>query len=154
MISSIFLGILIFYLIFHYLINKKVLKVHSTYQIKYFYFFIPTLACFILALDHGRNISLIATHLVAFYAALLLDKRKFEKLKNEFNKNFIMIFFLLIFLFFYVFMWRLDQMAGFNLNNQENTIFKSSLFAEFIKFVKFSYNYIDINIINLPEIRL
>ena len=154
LISSIFLGILIFYLIFHYLINKKVLKVHSTYQIKYFYFFIPTLACFILALDHGRNISLIATHLVAFYAALLLDKRKFEKLKNEFNKNFIMIFFLLIFLFFYVFMWRLDQMAGFNLNNQENTIFKSSLFAEFIKFVKFSYNYIDINIINLPEIRL
>ena len=30
------------------------------------YTFLPTLICFILALDHGRNISLIATHLIAF----------------------------------------------------------------------------------------
>ena len=51
-------------------------------------------------------------------------------------------------------MWRLDQLAGFALQDIPNDIFQSSLFAEIIKFIKFSYEFIDLNIINLPEIRL
>ena len=35
------------------------------------------LATFILATDHGRNISLISFHLVAFYAVLKFDLKKF-----------------------------------------------------------------------------
>ena len=51
-------------------------------------------------------------------------------------------------------MWRLNQFAGFGLGGKPNDIFQSSLFAEIIKFIKFSYEFIDLNIINLPEIRL
>ena len=51
-------------------------------------------------------------------------------------------------------MWKLDQMAGFGLRVIPNDIFQSSLFAEIIKFIKFTYEFIDINIVNLPEINL
>ena len=54
----------------------------------------------------------------------------------------------------HIFMWKLNQFAGFGLQGKPNDIFQSSLFAEFIKLTKFLYNYIDLNIVNLPEIRL
>ena len=55
---------------------------------------------------------------------------------------------------FYIFLWKLDQYAGYSMRNENNTIFQSSLFAEFVKLIKYLYSYIDLNIINLPEIRL
>ena len=45
-------------------------------------------------------------------------------------------------------------MAGFGGARQVNTIFQSSIFAEFINFIKFIYTYIDSNIIDLPNINL
>jgi hypothetical protein len=45
-------------------------------------------------------------------------------------------------------------MAGFGLRGIPNDIFQSSLFAEFIKFIKYLYIYIDLNFYNLPEIKL
>ena len=51
-------------------------------------------------------------------------------------------------------MWKLDQFAGFGLQGKPNDIFQSSLFAEFIKLIKFIYQFVHINIINLPEIKL
>ena len=60
----------------------------------------------------------------------------------------------MMFLFFYVFMWKLNQFAGFGLRGIPNDIFQSSLFAEIIKFIKFSYEFIDLNLVNLPELRL
>ena len=75
-------------------------------------------------------------------------------LKKEFNKKFLSKVLLFLFLFFYIFMWKLDQFAGFGLRGVPNDIFQSSLFAEIIKFIKFLYNFIDSNLINLPEIRL
>ncbi len=151
---SLFLSITVFYLLFHYLIEQSILKFHSNYQKKYFLYFVPTLISFILAVDHGRNISLISMHLIAFYSILLLDLKKFDLLRVRINKNFFIKAMLLVFLFFYIFMWKLDQMAGFGLRGIPNDIFKSSLFAELIKFFKFCYNFIDLNIINLPRINL
>ena len=51
-------------------------------------------------------------------------------------------------------MWKLDQMAGFGLRGIPNNIFQSSLFAEVIKFIKFLYAFIDLNILELPKINL
>ncbi len=51
-------------------------------------------------------------------------------------------------------MWKLDQFAGFGFKDQTNTMFESSLFAEFVKLIKFLYFYVDANIISLPEIKL
>ena len=119
-----------------------------------FILFLPTLICFILALDHGRNISLIATHLIAFYLILSFDKSKFKILENKIYTNINKLVFLILFLFFYLFLWKLDQSAGFEFQGKDTTIFKSSLFAEIIKFIKLIYFYVDLYLIELPEIKL
>ena len=144
------LGIGIFYTVFHYFIIKKIIIFHSLYQKKYFIFFAPALATFILAIDHGRNISLISFHLVAFYAVLKFDLKKLKIFIN--NKNFIVNSFSILFLFFYIFLWKMDQMAGFWLKGEPNSIIQNSLFSEIIRFFKFAYSYIDLNIIELPKI--
>ena len=151
---SIILSVLIFYVIFQYLIENKILNFHSQYQKKYFIYFTPTLLIFILATDHGRNISLISFHLIAFYSILSFDLKKFQILKNKMNKIFLLKFFSILFLFFYIFMWKLDQMAGFGLKGIPNDIFKNSLFAEVTKFIKFMYAFVDLNFFKLPEIKL
>tara|TARA_A100001011_G_C13931327_1_gene683287 strand:- start:429 stop:584 length:156 start_codon:yes stop_codon:yes gene_type:complete len=51
-------------------------------------------------------------------------------------------------------MWKLDQFAGFALQGKETTIFKSSLFGEFVKIIKIGYYLIDAHIFDLPEIKL
>ena len=151
---SIILGLLLFYAIFHFFIEKKILEFNSQYQKKYFIFFLPVLLAVIMTTDHGRNISLISFHLIAFYSILPFDLNKFHIFANKINKIFLLKMLSILFLFFYIFMWKLDQMAGFGLRGIPNDIFQSSLFAEIIKFIKFSYEFIDLNIINLPEIRL
>jgi len=144
------LSIGIFYIFFHYFIIKKILNYHSFYQKKYFIFFLPTLATFILATDHGRNISLITFHLIAFYGMLKFDLKKYKYLEN--NRNYFKSWFLFLFIFFYIFFWKMDQMAGFWLKGEPNSIFQSSFFAEIINLFNILYTYIDLNIIELPKI--
>ena len=55
---------------------------------------------FLLALDHGRNISLISTHLLAFFLILKLNSNKLKKLLNQLNKNFLKRYFIYFFIFF------------------------------------------------------
>ena len=154
LLASLFFGVGIFYLVFHFCIKEKILQFHNQYQKNYIYFFTPTLLCFILALDHGRNISLLAIHLVVFYSILIINFKKLSILKKKINENFLISRALIIFLIFYIFLWRLDQTAGFGGSAQTNTIFNSSIFAELIKLIKFLYSYINLNIFALPEIRL
>ena len=154
LLASLFFGVGIFYLVFHFCIKEKILQFHNQYQKNYIYFFTPTLLCFILAVDHGRNISLLAIHLVVFYSILIINFKKLSILKKKINENFLISRALIIFLIFYIFLWRLDQTAGFGGSAQTNTIFNSSIFAELIKLIKFLYSYINLNILDLPEIRL
>ena len=51
-------------------------------------------------------------------------------------------------------MWVLDHDAAFGGREQLNTIFKSSLFGEFVSFIKFVYVLINDHLITLPEIKL
>ena len=85
---------------------------------------------------------------------LNLNQAQFIRQVNTIYKNFFIKNLIFVFIFFFIFMWKLDQFAGFELQGKPNGVFKSSLFAEFIKLIKFLYAYIDINIINLPEIKL
>ena len=147
------LSIIIPIYIFENFRRLEIISLNIHIKTNYFYFFIPTLICF-LALDHGRNISLVANHLFIFYMTLNFNKIKFNNLAIKIEKNLNYIFLLAIFIFFYVFMWKLDQYAGFALQGKETTIFKSSLFAEFVKLINFSYYFIDTYIFNLPEIKL
>ena len=151
---SIILSIIVFFVLFQYLIEKKILNFQSKLQTKYFKYFIPTLIPILLTTDHGRNISLITFHLISFYAVLNFNNEKFLQFIKNTHKSLLINVSLILFLLFYVFMWRLDQFAGFGLGGKPDDIFQSSLFAEIIKFIKFSYEFIDLNIINLPEIRL
>ena len=151
---SIILSIVVFFVLFQYLIEKKILTFQSKLQTKYYKYFIPALIPVLLTTDHGRNISLIAFHLISFYAVLNFNKEKFLKFIRNIHKSLLINISLILFLLFYVFMWKLNQFAGFGLQGNPQDIFQSSLFAEIIKFMKFSYEFIDLKIINLPEIRL
>ena len=151
---SFILSILIFFTLFKYLLTREIININSIYQKNYLFYFIPSIIPVFLTTDHGRNISLIAIHLVVYFLTLRLNIKKMNTLKKEFNKKFLSKVLLFLFLFFYIFMWKLDQFAGFGLRGVPNDIFQSSLFAEIIKFIKFLYNFIDSNLINLPEIRL
>ena len=135
-------------------LNKKIININGFYRWGYLFFFVPTLICFILALDHGRNISLVATHLIIYYVILKFNKAKLKILEREIYTNINKLTLLILFLFFYLFLWKLDQGAGFAFQGKETTIFKSSLFAEVIKLIKLIYFYIDLYLIELPEIKL
>ena len=154
LLLSFLLGVFIFYLLFQFLIKKKVLTLKTNYQKSYFIYFIPCLIPFFFTIDHGRNLSLIAFYLIAFYSTLNFNKKKLSLLNDQFNKNLINKFLLILFIFFFVLMWKLDQFAGFGFKGQTNTMFKSSLFAEFVKLIKYLYSFVDLHIISLPEIRL
>ena len=151
---SLILSVLTFYVLFEYMIRKNIISFYSKYQKNYFYYFLPLIVPFLLTSDHGRNLGFISFYLICFYLILKLDQTKFLKFINEIFNNIFNKVLIFIFLFFYIFMWKLDQMAGFGLRGNPNDIFQSSLFAEFVKFIKFLYIYIDINIYDLPEIRL
>ncbi len=149
--SSFLLSVWVFYFFFQSLIVKEILI--YKFKFNYLLFFIPSLLIF-LNLDHGRNLSLLSFHLVAFFLVLKVDASKLIQFIKYLRGNFFLINCVYIFLFFYIFMWVLPQDAGFGGREQVNTIFKSSLLAEVLSFVKSSYIFINNHIITLPEIKL
>tara|TARA_B100001057_G_scaffold434131_1_gene463502 strand:- start:967 stop:2262 length:1296 start_codon:yes stop_codon:yes gene_type:complete len=151
--ASFLLGVFVIYFLFQFLIQNKILLFQNSYQKNYYIYFIPTLIPFFLTTDHGRNLSLVAFYLVAFYSTLNFNKNSINKLNEKINNSLFTKSSFLIFLIFYIFMWKLNQFAGFPYDNSPS-IFQSSLFAEFSKLIKFVYAYIDLNIISLPEIKL
>ena len=144
---SIILSILVFYVLFQSKIDKKFITLYSKYQINYLFYFIPVLLPFFLTSDHGRNLSFLSFYLIVFYSCLNFNEIKISKLIDTLLKNLFYKYSIIIFIFFYVFMWKLDQVAGFGLQGKPNDIFQSSLFAEIVKLIKFMYSYININII-------
>ena len=154
LLLSFFLGVYLFYLLFETLIQKKVLRFQSNFQKKYINYFLPCFLPFFFTSDHGREFGLIAFYIIAFFSTLNLNEQKLIIFNNQLVKNIINKSIIVFFLIFYVFMWKLDQFAGFGFRDQTNTMFESSLFAEFVKLIKYLYSYIDLNIINLPEIKL
>jgi hypothetical protein len=151
---SFILSFLVFYALFNNLIKQKILLFHSKYQKKYLYYFIPVLIPIFLTSDHGRNLSFLSFYFVIFCLSLKLKSIPLIKKIQNISNNDLSKIFLFLFIFFYIFMWKLDQVAGFGLGGKPNDIFQSSLFAEFIKFIKYLYIFIDINIYALPEIKL
>lgn len=151
---SFILSILVFYTFFKYLLSKKVINIYSKYQNNFLIYFLPCLIPVLLTTDHGRNLSFIAIHFVVYFLTLKLNTLKLNKIKEDLSKNIFQKIIFVTFAFFYVFMWKLDQFAGFGLQGIPNDIFQSSLFAEFIKFIKYLYVFVDNTIIDLPQIKL
>ena len=151
---SIFLTLILPFLIFQTFLNERIIAFFSKQQKNYFLFLLPALIPFFFTQDHGRNLSLFAFHLIVFYLVLKLNYEKFNLFFKKINSKTLNKTLIFLAIFFYIFLWKLDQFAGFELQGKPNGIFKSSLFAEFIKLIKYLYFYVDLNIINLPEIKL
>lgn len=150
-----FLSVGFIYLFFGYLINNKILILENKIKINYLYFFIPPLGLFVLALDYGRNINLIVTHLIAFYSILDFDKNKLNKFKSDLKSNFVLNKVLIIFVIFYCFMWYLPQGGGYSgIANftGDSSIFKSTLLNEFRELFMILFNFVDKNLFTLPRI--
>jgi hypothetical protein len=150
---SFILSTYIFYLIFHNFFERKILYSNFKNNYVYLVFFIPCIGIF-FAIDHGRNLSLLSTHLVTFYLVSNLNYKELDNYYKILQKDFIKFNLFIIFLFFYIFMWILPQDAGFGGAQQINTIFKGSLFSEIREFIIFLYAFISEEIIQLPEIKL
>ena len=133
---SFILSALIIYILFQYFIEKKIITFQSKYQNKYLLYFFPILIPFLLTVDHGRNLAFLSFYLISFYLVLNLNQPLFIRQVNVIYKNILTKNLINIFIFFFIFMWKLDQFAGFELQGKPNGIFKSSLFAEFIKLIK------------------
>ena len=149
------LTIFIFYLLFGYLISQNIFKLEKNIKNIYLLFFVPSLALFILALDYGRNINLLLTHLLAFYLILDIDKLRLKNFFIKINKNHIFKNSLLIFFVFYCFMWYVPQGGGYpGIGNftESSSILKNTFLNEFREIFMFFFNFIDQNIFNLPKI--
>ena len=149
------LSLFIFYTFFQYLIQKKILITDNLFQYNYYYYFAPALFLFILAVDHGRTINLILTHLLSFYLVLDFKEKNFKLLYEKIFNNFIIKNFLIIFLFFYIFLWYLPQGGGYSGVGQfteNSSILKNTLFNEITNIFMLLFNFVDHNIINLPRI--
>jgi hypothetical protein len=153
LLISFFFSVGFYYFLFHYFILKKIISVGMEISKKYVLFFILTLPIF-LNIDHGRNLSLLSTHLITFYLILDFKKNNLLKFFKDIKKKFYIKNFLYIFVFIYLFLWTLPQNAGFGGKEQVNSIFKSSIFSEVVKATKIFYYFIDKHLISLPEIRL
>lgn len=155
-------SIFLIYLFFHYLIIKKILvlnKIRIFFNIlkinlDYRWFFIPSLLLFFFA-DHGRTLNLISFHLTAFFLILDLNKEKINLFYKKIINNFIIKNFILVFLVFYSFFYFTPFNGGLvamGPGTYKNEIFKLTFGSEITKSFKIFYNYIDINIIELPYI--
>lgn len=153
LLLSFFFSTVFYYFIFHYLILKKIIIIKNEIKKNYILFFFPTLLIF-LNIDHGRNLSLLSTHLIIFYLILDFNMQRMLKFFKDIKKKFFVKNFMNILIFIYLFLWTLPQNAGFGGKDQLNSIFKSSIFSEVVKATKFLYYFTNKNIINLPEIKL
>ena len=149
------LSLVMFFIIFHYFVKKEVFEIEKSYRKKYLIYFIRVLALFVFALDHGRNINLILTHLIAFYLVLNTNMTKMNTHYDNIKNNFFLKSLIIIFLFFYIFLWYLPQGGGYSgigLFNDNSSIIKNSLFNELSQIFMIIYDFIDSNIIKLPRI--
>ena len=149
------LSLFMFFMIFQGFIKKEIFVMKEFFKKNYLIYFFPTLALFGFALDHGRNINLILTHLIAFYLVLETNMTKLNTYYFKLKNNFVLNYFILIFIFFYIFLWYLPQSGGYSgigQFNDSSSIIKNSLFSELTRIFMIIYDFIDINIIELPRI--
>ena len=86
-----------------------------------------------------------------------INYRKLSYFYNSVINNIIIRNCLLIFLFFYFFMWFLPQGGGYSGIGNFNAgagIIKNTLFKEITNLFMIMYDFIDINIYNLPKVVL
>lgn len=148
------LSLFLIYLIFHNLILKKIIYSNKFNINYYLYFILPTFVIFGLMLDHGRSIHLILMHMLSFYLVLEFNKLKFEKVYYSLFNNFLIKNLIYIFLIFYLFFWYLPQGGGFTGIGNFSSLFKSGLMEKFLELFLIIYNYIDVNVINLPRVNI
>ena len=110
---------------------------------------------FIFALDYGRNLNLITTHLIAFYSILSFDTKKLRTFLSNITSNFISYRLIILFTIFYCFMWYLPQGGGYSGIADftgNSSILKNTLLNELKEIFMIIYNFIDNNLFNLPKI--
>ena len=137
--AAIILSVISLILLFHYLIDNKVVIIKNSLIKNYFIFFIPCLLIFVAGSDFGRWLNILSFHLLAFYFILNIDNNK----KFFFNlRTWILIY---LSLFSYIFLWTLPEAFMW-----EQKVFHSSMFHSLYDLTLGTYHFINLNIIELP----
>ena len=141
------------FLIFEYLIKIKIIEISINLKKIYIFFFLPCLFSFFLT-DHGRTISFLANHLIAFYMILSVNQKKLENYLIDITKFFFIKQFIIIFCFFYIFLWGLSQSAGLGVRAKKTSVFQSPISSKIIYLTNSSYYFLKKEIFkDWPDIR-
>jgi len=146
------LSIFLIYVFFDYLIQKKILRLDKSLIQRYLIIISPSFTILFIMLDHGRSLHMLSLHVVTFYLLLEIDTNMLKKLFLNIRKNHFSYNFSILFIIFYLNFWYLPQGGGFNGIGGFTSIFKGTLFSEFLNVFLIIFNFIDYELINLPRI--
>jgi hypothetical protein len=146
------LSIFLIYIFFDYLIQKKILRIDKSLIQRYLIIISPSFTILFIMLDHGRSLHMLSLHVVTFYLLLEINTNMLKKLFSNITKNYFSYNFLILFIIFYLNFWYLPQGGGFNGVGGFTSIFKGTLFSEFLNVFLIVFNFIDYELINLPRI--
>ena len=127
------MSILLFYIIFQNLINKKIISLDKLILKYYALLMLPSFIIFLIVLDHGRSLHMITVHMLSFYLIQNFNFSKFDNYYKDIKDNFFKKNLIYFFLFFYLFFWHLPQGGGYTGIGNFTSLFKSTLINEIYK---------------------
>ena len=149
------LTIFLFTTIGQFLIKETIIFLNpKLYLFAYIAFLLPFLI-FILAVDHGRTINLISTHLISFLFIMNINHKRLKSLYIKISEKIFIRNLILLFIFFYIFLWYLPQGGGYSGIgdfNADSSLFKNTLFKQFSDIFMIIYNFVDDKVIQLPKV--
>ena len=149
------LTIVLFITIGQFLIKERIIFLSpKLYLFAYIAFLLP-FSIFILAVDHGRTINLILTHLISFFFIMNINHERLKSLYIKIREKIFIRNLILLFIFFYIFLWYLPQGGGYSGIgdfNADSSLFKNTLFKQFSDIFMIIYNFIDDKVIQLPKV--
>jgi len=146
------LSLFLTYICFYYLIKNRVIEINNSLINKYLLIISPSFVILLIMLDHGRSLHMLSMHLISFYLLLNIKSSKMKNLFLKINNNYFLHKSLILFLIFYVNFWYLPQGGGFIGIGNFTTIFKGTLTSELLNIFLIIFNFVDVEIINLPRI--
>ena len=149
------LTIVLFITIGQFLIKERIIFLSpKLYLFAYIAFLLP-FSIFILAVDHGRTINLILTHLISFFFIMNINHERLKSLYIKIREKIFIRNLILLFIFFYIFLWYLPQGGGYSGIgdfNADSSLFKNTLFKQFSDIFMIIYYFIDDKVIQLPKV--
>ena len=146
------ISLFLIYTFFNYMIKNNIFEINKLLADKYLLIILPSFAILLIMLDHGRSLHMLSMHIISFYLLLNIKRSKLINLFSSIYSNYFLHKLLILFLIFYVNFWHLPQGGGFTGIGSFTSVFKGTFTNELLNIFLIIFNYVDMEIINLPKI--